>query len=485
MKTWDIRRSVALALTVTLAGSCVAMARQAAAPPAPPAPAGSQPAIQAVRPEDVPEAVRRQHEEQMRRRAEQQANPVAATPTPAAAAPAAPVERPIPAIISTDSTVKMVISRLTGMKYAEAVGDRAALSLGAGVVTVKGLDNAVYFEVARADDPARPFRSGIWHVFMRRGQPVIRQFDVRTGGNATSAFAGFWAAPQALPVFDLASLGVALEMPLTISGESVTAATANPFPSTAMGATEVTSTWTLNADGLTFDDRGFDAAGNQVFGSGPVTFKPLDAAKGPKVNIMPTGTIVVDLVPPAPGEGLVAGGEAAVHYSGWLASGVSFGTSREPNPRTGNVEPFRFTHGNVIPGFNDGVIGINRGAVRRIFVPAAQGYGARARGAIPANSDLYFLVETLWHQAPQPKVEATPAAPVAPVTPAVAPTGTPGGAAGSTQPQIKAVPSDQVPAHIREAHEKEMKRRAEEAAKKAAEGAKPTDTPAEKPADPK
>ena len=47
----------------------------------------------------------------------------------------------------------------------------------------------------------------------------------------------------------------------------------------------------------------------------------------------------------------------------------------------------------VVPGFGEGLRLMGRGAVYRLCIPAALGYGARAAGAIPANADLVFQVE--------------------------------------------------------------------------------------------
>ena len=50
--------------------------------------------------------------------------------------------------------------------------------------------------------------------------------------------------------------------------------------------------------------------------------------------------------------------------------------------------PYRSTTTGFVPGFASGVIGMKVGGERRIFIPAAQGYGEQASGEIPANSDI-------------------------------------------------------------------------------------------------
>lgn len=49
----------------------------------------------------------------------------------------------------------------------------------------------------------------------------------------------------------------------------------------------------------------------------------------------------------------------------------------------------------VVPGFGEGLRLMGPGAIYRLCVPAALGYGAQASGPIPANSDLVFQVEML------------------------------------------------------------------------------------------
>jgi FKBP-type peptidyl-prolyl cis-trans isomerase len=82
-----------------------------------------------------------------------------------------------------------------------------------------------------------------------------------------------------------------------------------------------------------------------------------------------------------------------VHYTGWLAENRQvFDSSRDRN------EPFVFTvgAGEVIKGWDMGVVGMKKGGKRMLHIPAALGYGEKgAPGAIPPNADLLFEVELL------------------------------------------------------------------------------------------
>ncbi len=78
-----------------------------------------------------------------------------------------------------------------------------------------------------------------------------------------------------------------------------------------------------------------------------------------------------------------------VNYTGKLANGTVFDTS------VGKT-PFQFTlGGNVIPGWNQGLVGMKVGGKRILIVPPSLAYGSSDYGPIPGNSTLTFEVELL------------------------------------------------------------------------------------------
>ncbi len=99
------------------------------------------------------------------------------------------------------------------------------------------------------------------------------------------------------------------------------------------------------------------------------------------------------------GQAAIAGDEISVHYTGWLYDqkapdkrGQKFDSSRDRG------EPFVFMlgAGRVIRGWDDGIVGMQRGGKRELRIPSGLGYGASGAGkVIPPGASLVFEVELL------------------------------------------------------------------------------------------
>lgn len=123
-------------------------------------------------------------------------------------------------------------------------------------------------------------------------------------------------------------------------------------------------------------------------------FKKTKAATGlgDKAVTTPSGLQYTDEVVgkgPAPRRG----DTVVVHYTGRLyPQGDKFDSSVD------RKEPFRFVVGvgQVIKGWDEGVISMREGGKRTLLIPPSLGYGARGAGnKIPPNSTLKFDVELL------------------------------------------------------------------------------------------
>jgi peptidylprolyl isomerase len=74
---------------------------------------------------------------------------------------------------------------------------------------------------------------------------------------------------------------------------------------------------------------------------------------------------------------------------GTLTNGTKFDSSYDRN----QPYPFRLGAGQVIAGFDQGVVGMRVGGKRRLTIPPNLGYGNQVNGPIPANSTLIFEID--------------------------------------------------------------------------------------------
>jgi len=112
------------------------------------------------------------------------------------------------------------------------------------------------------------------------------------------------------------------------------------------------------------------------------------AGHSEKMVSTPSGLQYLDLVPGS-GASPVPGKKVTVHYTGWLTDGKKFDSSVDRN------EPFVFQigTGQVIAGWDEGVMTMKIGGKRKLIIPANLGYGtAGAGGVIPPNAPLVFEV---------------------------------------------------------------------------------------------
>ncbi len=100
------------------------------------------------------------------------------------------------------------------------------------------------------------------------------------------------------------------------------------------------------------------------------------------------------------GEGLVAepGDTLTVHYVGTLSDGRVFDSSLDRDV------PFSFILGvgQVIRGWDEGLMGMRVGGKRVLTIEPEYAYGEQGVGPIPPNSTLIFEVELLDAQKAQP-----------------------------------------------------------------------------------
>jgi FKBP-type peptidyl-prolyl cis-trans isomerase FkpA len=119
----------------------------------------------------------------------------------------------------------------------------------------------------------------------------------------------------------------------------------------------------------------------KAYAAGQMPANIKDIGNGLKIAILREGNGAM----PKKGEVVLA------NYYGVTKDGTNFDGSYERG------EPFSFPlgGGQVIPGWDLGFAALKEGTTAVLFVPAALGYGDRAAGKIPANSELIFYVDLI------------------------------------------------------------------------------------------
>jgi len=89
------------------------------------------------------------------------------------------------------------------------------------------------------------------------------------------------------------------------------------------------------------------------------------------------------------GQEVKSGDTVTVNYLGTLQDGIKFDSSYDRN------QPFttQIGVGQVIKGWDEGIVGMKVGGKRKLTIPPALGYGNQPTGSIPPNSTLIFEVE--------------------------------------------------------------------------------------------
>ena len=105
-----------------------------------------------------------------------------------------------------------------------------------------------------------------------------------------------------------------------------------------------------------------------------------------------TDDLQIEDLQPGTGKAVVKGALITAHYRGTLEDGTEFDSSFSRG------KPFQCVigTGRVIKGWDIGLMGMQVGGKRSLFVPALLAYGERSMGAhIGPNSNLRFEIELL------------------------------------------------------------------------------------------
>jgi FKBP-type peptidyl-prolyl cis-trans isomerase FkpA len=134
------------------------------------------------------------------------------------------------------------------------------------------------------------------------------------------------------------------------------------------------------------------ACGGKPPAAGPSSDSAVPAVAAPMVATLEVGDLKV-----GSGAPIATGQKAVVQYTGWLyetsapdKKGKEFDSSRN----SGRPFSFNVGAGQVIKGWDQGVLGMKVGGLRRLTIPPDLAYGdVGAGGVIPPGAALVFDVE--------------------------------------------------------------------------------------------
>jgi len=114
------------------------------------------------------------------------------------------------------------------------------------------------------------------------------------------------------------------------------------------------------------------------------------SADTPQIQTLDNG-LIIETLEKGSGDVTVKMNNIRVHYTGTLTDGTKFDSSLDRG------QPFAFTlgGGQVIRGWDEGLIGMQVGEKRKLTIPSDLAYGDKGIGPIPANSTLIFDVELM------------------------------------------------------------------------------------------
>ncbi len=104
----------------------------------------------------------------------------------------------------------------------------------------------------------------------------------------------------------------------------------------------------------------------------------------------PSGLYFRDLTP-GTGAVLANGQSVGMRYVGSFANGAEFDSNAPPKP----IFSFTLGSGQVIKGWDLGLLGMKVGGRRQLIIPPSLGYGRDDYGPIPGNSVLVFVVDAV------------------------------------------------------------------------------------------
>ncbi|MBR7801585.1 FKBP-type peptidyl-prolyl cis-trans isomerase [Undibacterium fentianense] len=110
-----------------------------------------------------------------------------------------------------------------------------------------------------------------------------------------------------------------------------------------------------------------------------------------------SGLQIKDVLP-GQGTAAVVGNRVSVHYTGWLydpTAADQHGKQFDSSIQRGIPFSFQLGDGQVIKGWDQGVVGMKVGGRRTLIIPHELAYGVNGRGPIPPAASLIFDIELI------------------------------------------------------------------------------------------
>lgn len=117
---------------------------------------------------------------------------------------------------------------------------------------------------------------------------------------------------------------------------------------------------------------------------------PGGVAAAEPATAAPARDVKVETLAAGQGDRPPPGSYVLIDYKGLLPDGTVFD----------QAEHTPMALDEVVPGFARGLVQMQRGGRYRLTIPSQLGYGARAMGPIPANSDLVFEIALIDFKTP-------------------------------------------------------------------------------------
>jgi len=121
---------------------------------------------------------------------------------------------------------------------------------------------------------------------------------------------------------------------------------------------------------------------DSIAGPTELTFAPELGIDLSQMTQTASGLYLLDVIV-GDGAEAILGSIVTVQFSGWLTNGVLFDSG---------LFPFTVGDPRVIPGFNEGTLGMKIGGQRKLVMPPNIAFGSAGGGIIPPNATVVFEI---------------------------------------------------------------------------------------------